>query len=105
MKAIAATCPGYALLALVVALSLTLPPAALADAPFSFDTTPGRLPKDVVPTDYRIALVPDIAAMTIAGTESVTLEFRKASDTIQFNSLNEKLDKVLLDGKPVKGVV
>ncbi|HVH82837.1 MAG TPA: hypothetical protein VM713_00835, partial [Steroidobacteraceae bacterium] len=43
---------------------------ALAGAPFSFDATPGRLPKEIVPLDYAIAVVPDIDAGTIAGTES-----------------------------------
>ncbi len=76
-----------------------------AAAPFSFDTAPGRLPKDVVPLDYDIAIVPDIKALSIAGTEAVKLDFRKATDTIQFNSLNEKLGNVTLDGKPVKKVV
>ncbi|MGH8202801.1 MAG: M1 family metallopeptidase [Steroidobacteraceae bacterium] len=105
MKTIAATHPVYALFALAIPLSLALPAAVLAEAPFSFDTAPGRLPKNVVPEDYRITLVPDAEAMTLAGAESVTLEFREASDTIRFNSLNEKLAKVLLDGKPVKSVV
>ena len=76
-----------------------------AAAPFSFETAPGRLPKDVVPEDYDIAIVPDAKALSITGTESVRLDFRTATDTIQFNSLNEKLSGVTLDGRPVKNVV
>ncbi len=76
-----------------------------AAAPFSFETAPGRLPKNVVPQDYDIAVVPDIKALSIAGTESVKLDFRKATIAIQFNSLNEKLGNVTLDGGPVKKVV
>ena len=75
------------------------------EAPFSFDTAPGRLPKNVVPTEYRIAIVPDAAKLSLSGTESVTLQFREATATIVFNSLNEKLRRVRLDGKPVKQVV
>ena len=75
------------------------------EAPFSFDTAPGRLPKNVVPTDYRIAIVPDAAKLSLSGTESVTLQFREATATIVFNSLNEKLRRARLDGKPVKSVV
>lgn len=79
--------------------------APFAEAPFSFDAAPGRLPKNVVPTDYQIAIVPDAARLRLSGTESVSLQFREATATIVFNSLNEKLRRVRLDGKPVKTVV
>jgi aminopeptidase N len=77
---------------------------ALAEAPFSFDTAYGRLPKDVVPLDYTLEITPDLKAMSTQGKESVLLKVRKATDSIQFNSLNEKLTDVRLDGKPVKAV-
>jgi aminopeptidase N len=76
-----------------------------AAQPFSFDSAPGRLPKNVVPLDYSIDLVPDIKARSIAGRESVELDFREASATIQFNTVNETLSRVLLDGRPVKQTV
>ena len=38
---------------------------AFSQAPFSFDAAPGRLPKSVIPLDYDIALVPDIAGHTV----------------------------------------
>ncbi len=79
--------------------------AALAQAPFSFDSAFGRLPKDVVPVDYVISIVPDSNRLTLAGTESVVLDFRQATDTIVFNSLNQTLDQVRLDGQPVKQTV
>jgi aminopeptidase N len=78
--------------------------STLAAAPFSFDTAYGRLPKDVVPIAYTLEITPDLASMTNAGQESVLLKVRKATDTIQFNSLNEKLSDVMLDGKPVKNI-
>ena len=74
-------------------------------APYSFDTTPGRLSKDIVPIDYTIALTPDAAALSIAGHESVVLDFRKPSAIVEFDSLNETLSDVALDGKPVKSTV
>ena len=73
--------------------------------PFSVDQTPGRLPKNVVPTAYTIAIVPNAAAHTLTGRESVVLEVRAATDIVQFNSINEKLRGVRWDGKPVKRVV
>ena len=86
----------------LAAALLSLP--ALAGAPFDFDAAPGRLPKNVVPLDYSLAVVPDIDAGTIAGTESVRLRVRAPSPTIVFNSLNERLTDVRLDGVPVSAV-
>ncbi|HUL47391.1 MAG TPA: M1 family aminopeptidase [Steroidobacteraceae bacterium] len=84
--------------------ALTALPAALAGAPFDFDAAPGRLPKSIVPLDYSLAVVPDIEAGTIVGTESVRLRVRAPSRTIVFNSLNERLTEVHFDGAPVSAV-
>src|SRR4051812_1428520 len=98
--------PGrWKILALCLLHGLALSLSVRALDLFSFENTPGRLPKEVVPLDYEIAIVPDAKALTITGTESVRLDFRKATETIQFNSLNEKLSNVTLDGEPVKSVV
>jgi aminopeptidase N len=90
--------------AVCCSLALMLAPAAWSGAPFSFESAPGRLPKNVVPLSYDVAVVPDAAALRFTGTESIHLEFRAATATVQFNSLNETLSHVLLDGKPVKSV-
>ena len=87
------------------ALCCLLAPCAWCGAPFSFESAPGRLPKNVVPVSYEVAVVPDADALRLTGTESVRLQFRTATATVQFNSLNETLSHVLLDGKPVKSVV
>ena len=87
------------------ALCCSLAPAAWCGAPFSFESAPGRLPKNVVPVSYEVAIVPDADALKFTGTESVRLQFRAATATVQFNSLNETLSHVLLDGKPVKSVI
>lgn len=76
----------------------------LAQAPFSFEQASGRLPKDIVPQSYAIAVAPDVGRMSIAGRESVTLRFRAASATLRFNTLNDALTDVRLDGRPVRGV-
>ncbi|MBV8667012.1 MAG: ERAP1-like C-terminal domain-containing protein [Burkholderiaceae bacterium] len=75
--------------------------ASLPDEPFSFDKAWGRLPKNVVPLDYSLNIVPDIANHAIHGEESIKLQFRERTGTVQFNSLNQTLDHVLFDGKPV----
>jgi aminopeptidase N len=86
------------------ALCCSLAPSAWCGAPFSFESAPGRLPKNVVPVSYEVVIVPDADALRLTGTESVQLQFRAATATVQFNSLNETLNHVLLDGKPVKSV-
>jgi aminopeptidase N len=91
--------PPVALVLLLASL-----PAGAGGEPFKFDRAPGRLPKDVVPVDYRIAVVPDLAGATIAGTESVALRVRTATRTLVFNSLNERLSDLRLDGAPVSAV-
>jgi aminopeptidase N len=87
-----------------LALALTSSLAAAAEAPFDFDKAPGRLPKNVVPLDYSIAVVPDVAARTFTGTESVSLRFRTATDKVVFNTLNLKVGNVRLDGQSVARV-
>src|SRR5579859_1315502 len=49
----------FVLAVLLCGLSLPVRAAAL----FSFESTPGRLPKDVVPEEYDIAIVPDGKAL------------------------------------------
>ena len=92
------------LLAPACGVALLLPLSALAEQPFDFDKAPGRLPKNVVPVDYTIAVVPHIQAKTFTGTETVSLKFREATDRVVFNTLNLTLKDVRLDGAPVKGV-
>jgi aminopeptidase N len=76
--------------------------AAPAHATFSPEQAPGRLPKNVIPVSYTIAIVPNVAALSLTGRETIVLKVRAATNTIQFNSLNEKLHDVRFDGKPVK---
>jgi aminopeptidase N len=88
----------------LLAAFATLAGPALAEQRFSFDSNGGQLPKSVVPIDYAIAIDPDTQSGLIHGTESIRLNVRQASATIQFNSLNEELSDVLLDGKPAAKV-
>jgi len=76
-----------------------------AVAPFNFDSTPGRLPKTVVPTDYRIALTPDATAKTLTGTEDVTLDVRRPTTRIVFNTHDITISEARVDGTPVAAVL
>ncbi len=86
-------------------LCLLLPVVgSAAAAPYTFESAPGRLPKDVVPVDYTIAVTPHLKTLTIEGSESVLLDVRKPVSSITLNSLNERLSHVTVDGRPVKEV-
>ena len=56
-----------------------------AEAPFNFETTPGKLPKVVVPLSYDIQLKPNIEKLTFSGSETVILDVRKPEKTITLN--------------------
>lgn len=73
-------------------------------APFSFDTAFGRLPKNVVPIDYTIAVVPNAMAHTLTGRESIVLNVRSATRTIEFNTLNETVTNARVDGAAVASI-
>ncbi|MFO1461935.1 MAG: M1 family metallopeptidase [Verrucomicrobiota bacterium] len=89
---------------LLVCLSSVFIPSAVAEAPFSFDTTPGKLPKTVVPRHYRIQLHPDTRALTTAGTVEVELEILKPVTEVVFNALELEISKATLDGTPAAAV-
>jgi len=92
---------GLTTIATVWVLALVPGMSGAAEAPFDFDKAPGRLPKNVLPIDYDIAITPDVATRTFTGAESVSLRFRAASDKIVFNTLNLKLQDVRVDERPV----
>ena len=75
-----------------------------AEGTYSFDKASGRLPKDVIPLDYDVSLVPDLAAHAVSGIETVSLRVRTETVSLTFNSLNQRLDHVLFDGHPVTAV-
>jgi aminopeptidase N len=81
--------------ALPCALALSAP--ARAEAPFDFDHTPGRLPKTVVPSSYRIDIVPDLQKLTLAGHEVVDVQVRQNVADITLNEAGLTLTKVALE--------
>ena len=72
-----------------------------AEKPFDFASTPGKLPKQVVPDEYAVRIVPDIAKRTFSGSESVKLNVREPVNQVVLNALEIKISKAAIDGKPV----
>jgi aminopeptidase N len=90
------------LLLLVAELSI-MSSALASEKPFSFKATPGKLPKDVVPTDYAVRIVPDIDKLTFAGTETVKLNVRRRVRQLVLNALELKIEAASIDGKELPG--
>ena len=59
----------------------------------------GQLPDTVAPLAYDITIKPDAKAMTFSGTETVTINVRRATSTITLNAAELKLSRVTFDGK------
>jgi aminopeptidase N len=95
-------CLSRAVLAAALLAGVAGPAGAVA--PFNFDTTPGRLPKTVVPTDYAIALTPDATAKTLRGSETITLTVRRPTDRIVFNTHDITIGEARFDGVRVANV-
>src|SRR6058998_1523177 len=70
-----------------------------AEKPFDFATTPGKLPKEVLPVEYSIRIVPEIGKFTFTGTEMVKLSVRSPVRQLVLNSLELKITEASLDGK------
>src|SRR5262245_3235892 len=77
---------------------LVLLTAAHADAPYSFEATPGQLPKAVVPTHYTLDLQPNLEAHTVAGSAVIDIEVRTSTDRFVLNAVDMTFSAASLDG-------
>ena len=75
-----------------------------AERPFDFENTPGKLPKQVVPTEYVIRIIPDIDKLTFTGTETVKLRASAPVHQLVLNALELEIASATVDGKtlPIK---
>jgi aminopeptidase N len=73
--------------------------AATVEKPFNFNETPGKLPKEVIPTEYAIRIVPNLDNFTFAGSETVKLNVRSPVHQLMLNGLELKIQAALVDGK------
>jgi aminopeptidase N len=71
---------------------------ALAEQPFAFDRTPGKLPKDVVPVRYAVSLAPSVETKTFTGSVTIDLQTRRPTRRLVLNSLGLAITKATLDG-------
>ena len=87
---------------LVVLVSfLTLAARMSAEKPFDFTTTPGKLPKEVVPTEYAIRIVPKIDKLTFSGSETVKINVRTPASQLVLNALELEIGSASVDDQPL----
>jgi aminopeptidase N len=68
-----------------------------AEKPFDFATTPGKLPKNVVPTEYSIRIVPKIDKLTFSGSETVRVNVREPVSQLVLNALELEIASASID--------
>ena len=83
------------------AVSLLTFTTVSAEKPFDFASTPGKLPKNVVPEEYAIRITPDIAKRTLSGSETIKVNAREAVKQIVLNAADIKITKATMDGKAI----
>lgn len=87
-------------LALVAFISaVAAAPLAGAEKPFDFATTPGKLPKTITPSAYRIDLVTDVDGLKFSGSEEVDIAVAKVTDTVIVNQNGLTIASVALKGE------
>jgi aminopeptidase N len=85
------------LIASMLVASLVAAGGARAEPAFSFDATPGKLPKTVVPTHYAIDLKPDLDTLAIGGSEVVDIEVTRPTGVITLNAVNMSAEAAIID--------
>ena len=90
----------------LLALGLLLAAApGFAQSSLPFDKIPGKLPKEVVPSAYRLDLAPDLDKLTVGGREEIDIAVGKAVDTITLDAIDLSFDEVTLKDLNEKATV
>ena len=72
-----------------------------AEKPFDFASTPGKLPKQVVPEEYAIRVVPDLGKFVFSGAETVKLKVSEPVRQLVLNALQIEIKSASVDGKKI----
>ncbi len=72
---------------------------ARAEPVFAFTTTPGTLPKTVVPVQYVIDLTPDLEKLAFSGSELVDIEVTEPTTRLMLNAVDLDIQSATVDGE------
>jgi aminopeptidase N len=76
-----------------------------AEQMYSFDRTPGRLPKTVIPIHYAIELEPDLENLTLAGSEVVDIDVREPTNRLVLNAVGMTLSEASIDASAASALI
>ncbi len=88
-----------------LALLVLFPALLWAEKPFSFASTPGILPKDVIPRNYRVEIRPDLAQRTFSGIARIEVNATRDVEKIVLHALELSIHRIALiddDQNPVQ---
>src|SRR3954470_5322209 len=81
-----------------VVLALGLPFMTLtAEQPFEFGSTPGKLPKQVTPSEYTIRIVPNVEAKTFTGNVIIKVKVNQPVRQLVMNALELQITGAMVD--------
>src|SRR5438874_4536951 len=75
-----------------------LPLTMNAEKPYAFANAPGKLSKEIVPLEYSIRIVPDVAKFTFAGTEQIKIKATASVRELVLNSAELEIANASIDG-------
>jgi aminopeptidase N len=75
--------------------------SAIAEEPFDFNSTPGKLPKQVVPESYAIKIAPNLTNRTFSGSETVKLKVNEPVRELVLNVNEIKITNTSLDRQQI----
>ena len=81
----------------MIVMMIVVTGAVRAEPVFSFDATPGKLPKTVVPISYSIELRPDAESLALPGVEVIDIEVREPTARLTLNAVNTTFASVTVD--------
>jgi aminopeptidase N len=91
------TTPLARCIGIMLALVIVFCDAVRAEPSFTFDATPGKLPKTIVPINYSIELRPDAESLALPGVEVVDIEVREPTARLMLNAVNIAIASVTVD--------
>jgi aminopeptidase N len=83
---------------LAAAASLTVVAPAAAEPVYSFATTPGTLPKTVVPVHYDLDLAPNLDKLAFSGVATIDVDAAEPTDRLVLNAVDLTIESATLDG-------
>jgi aminopeptidase N len=84
-------------LAVTAMLLVVLSGAALAEPTFSFEATPGKLPKTIIPLHYAVELMPDFETLALPGVETIDIEVREPTARLTLNAVSTVFASATID--------